>query len=286
MSQAFSPGCACPVAITTETPGSPGSNGTNGYNAYSVLQNSFVVPAINSNVTVTVDQAAWESVGQNVFIPGAGNFSVASIASGTPPTSVTLTYLNYAGNTNAGATIASGVNISPSGTQPAALSTPVSIANGGTGASAKAGAQSGLGLGQNATVSNQSGLTQSMPTSATQVTNVGVTVPATGLYQVQGFATVDMQGMTIGTSAETITLRVQDTTSSTTLATATINLPIVTTLTFPSFDYITPPVTATLTLNDTLQLQVSMSQNHSGNPTAGTIKISSGGLIITPLALS
>lgn len=277
--------CICPTPITVEVPGSPGSSGTNGYNAFSILQNSFVVPAISSNVTITVDQATWMVVGQPVYVQGAGIFAVASVTAGTPPTIVTLTYLNYQGNTNAGNTIAATAQISPSGTQPTGLTSPLPIANGGTNATTQAGAQTNLGLGQNATLSNQSGLTQSMPTSATQVTNVGITVPATGLYLIQGFATVDMQGITIGSNAEVITLRVQDTTSAATLATAAINLPIVTTLTFPSFDYITPPVTATLTLNDVLQLQISMTQNHSGNPTAGTIKISSGGLIITPLSL-
>lgn len=277
--------CICPTPVTTEVPGSPGNNGINGYNSFSILQSQFMVPAINSNVSITVDQATWEVVGQNVYVEGAGIFSVASVTGGSPPTQLTLTYLNYQGNSNTGDTIATGAQISPAGTQPQGLTTPISIANGGTNATTQGAAQVNLGLGQNATVSNQSGLTQTMPTSATQVTNVGLTVPATGLYLILAYVTVDMQGITIGTSAEVITLRVQDTTSATTLATAAMNVPIVTTQTYPSVDYLTPIVTANLTLNDALQLQISISQNHAGNPTAGTIKISSGGLTIVPLAL-
>jgi hypothetical protein len=208
MSQATPSACACPTPITTEVPGSagtPGTNGTNGYNAFSILQSSFIVPAVGSNVTVSVDQAQWMVPGQNVNAQGAGTFQVASVVAGSPATVVTLTYLNYVDNTNSGNTVPAGSQISPDGYQPS-LSFPISIADGGTNATTQAAAQVNLGLGQNATVLNASGLSLSMPTTPTEITGVTVTVPATGLYEISAFATVDMVGITIGTSAEVITL--------------------------------------------------------------------------------
>lgn len=286
MSCATPSACACPTPVTTEVPGSPGAAGTagtNGTNAVSVVQSpGFTVPNIGSSVTFAVDQNKWLSLNQNVFVTGAGTFSVSGLG-GT--TSVTLTYLNYTSNTAAGNAIAAGALVSPGGFQ-AALTLPLSIANGGTGAATKANAQADLGLGQNATFINVTGLTQTVTSTATLVAGATLTVPAAGLYQVQAFAAFDFAGVTIGTSAETITLTVNDTTQSTVIATGIRNVPIITTQTYPSLQWTTPPLTVTFVANDVLQLQVVISQNHAGNPTAGTIKVSAGGIIVTPLALS
>jgi hypothetical protein len=184
-----------------------------------------------------------------------------------------------------------GALVSPSGTQPT-LSTPWSIANGGTGAATKSAAQLALGLGQNSTFkitgldSGGASLAQNVTTSTTTITGTTLVVPATGLYLVSGYAIVDFAGATIGTSAETLTLSINDTTAVTTVTSVVRNVPILTTITYPSINWAVAALTATLTSGDTLALQMLFSQNHAGNPTAGTIKISSAGLIITPLALS
>ena len=150
MSQAVCNNCGCPTPTVTEVPGSPGAagtNGTNGKNAFSTVQVAFVVPAISSSVSITVDDNSWVVVGQTIFCFGAGSFQVNSLA-GT--TVIGATYLNYTENTNAGATINPGAQISPGGTEPSlvglahsgansditsltALSTPLSLAQGGTG---------------------------------------------------------------------------------------------------------------------------------------------------------
>ncbi len=73
------------------------------------------MPAKGSSVSVSVDDNTTVTNGQNVFVEGAGYFSVNSKA-GT--TVVGLTYLNYSVNTAAGNTISAGAQISPAGTEP------------------------------------------------------------------------------------------------------------------------------------------------------------------------
>lgn len=119
MSGAIVKNCACPTPEVVEIPGSPGAAGTPGaagVNAFTLTTADFTVPAISGNVAVSVANNSWMAVGQNIFVQGAGYFSVASL-SGT--TTVTLTYLNYNGNTAAGNTITAGAQVSPGGTQPA-----------------------------------------------------------------------------------------------------------------------------------------------------------------------
>lgn len=279
MSCASPSGCACPTPVTTEVPGSPGAagtNGTNGVNAFSIVQLNFTVPPINSSVSITVNTNLWMTVGQNVFCAGAGYFSVSS-TSGT--TSVTLLYLNYSVNANSGNVINAGAQISPGGTQ-AAISVPVTIANGGTGATTQGGAQVALGLGQNATFINVAGLSQAITAVSTLIAGATLTIPTTGLYLVQGFATVEFDAVTFS-AQRTLTLKIVDTTATQTIATANKTMQVVTTTSFPDVDYITPPQTATLTGGDVLQLQISVSTINS----AGTFQVLAGGIIITPLAL-
>jgi hypothetical protein len=134
----------------SEVPGSPGAagtNGTDGINAFSTVQAQFTVPAINSSVSITVDFNQWVVVGQYIFIFGAGTFLVNSLA-GT--TVIGATYSNFTQNTHAGAVIAVGSQISPSGDEPTltgfahsgansditsltGLTTPLTRAQGGTG---------------------------------------------------------------------------------------------------------------------------------------------------------
>ncbi len=110
----------CETALPTQLvgpegpQGDPGTNGTDGVNAFSFTTADFTVPAIGDNVTVFVTSSAWASIGQNVFVEDAGTFSVSSKPAST---SIVLTYLNYAGNTNAGNSVSAGAEVSPAGTQ-------------------------------------------------------------------------------------------------------------------------------------------------------------------------
>ena len=122
-------GCCthCPTPDTVQVPGpegdpgAAGTNGVNGINAFTLTTAIFAVPAINDLVTVAVGSTAWMGEGQNVYIPGAGYFSVEAIVSAT---SVQLRYLNYEVNTHEGDNIAIATSVSPGGTQPTAPALP------------------------------------------------------------------------------------------------------------------------------------------------------------------
>ena len=114
--------CAVPISVSVPgiegaagTDGSPGAAGTN---AYTLTTADFEVPIPGSNVTVAVADSTWITVGQVLFIQGAGWFTVVS----KPTTqSVLVTYVNTGINANAGATISAGAQISPGGAVPTVL---------------------------------------------------------------------------------------------------------------------------------------------------------------------
>lgn len=127
----MSDGCCnhCPTPETIQVPGPEGATGpagpagVAGGNAYSfTTTTTFIVPAIGSNVTVIVNSSAWMAIGQIVFIPGAGYFEVVTVPNSI---SVQLKYLAYEFNTFAGAVIAIGTAVSPSGPQVAAPPDPI-----------------------------------------------------------------------------------------------------------------------------------------------------------------
>jgi hypothetical protein len=270
----------CSTQLQTNVPGpqgNAGTNGTNGVNALSIVQTAFVVPAIASSVSVVVDNNSWMVVGQNVFVYGAGYFSVNSLA-GT--TVAGLTYLDYVGNTAAGNTVNPGAQISPAGTQ-ATFTDPLPLANGGTGGTTKATAQAALGLGQNATVATVSGLTQDLSATPTLVAGCTVTAPAAGSYLILSTAEIEYVGATFAAS-NAITLAVVDTTSSTTETTTARQTGIMTAATLPSEDIISPFNVVTLAANDVLQLQISVATAAS----AGHAYVVSASLCLVPLALS
>ena len=224
MSAANCSHCGCPTPEVVEIPGSPGANGTDGVagiNAFSITQQDFTVPAVSSAVTVTVDTNAWMVVGQNVFVLGAGYFQVTSLG-GT--TAVGLTYLDYAGNTNAGNNITAGAQISPAGTQ---YANPVPIASGGTGAATAAAARAALSaaeLGANTDITSLTGLTSGGTFTCNGVS--AVTVAATNLTANSVvIITLKTVGGTVGAipSIKTITAGVGFTVSGTASDSSTYN---------------------------------------------------------------
>jgi hypothetical protein len=97
--------------------GPAGSNGTDGVNAFTITTSPTVIPAALANVNVNVADSDWMAIGQVLFLsdgPDIGHFQVVTINS---PTSVTLKFLNYTGNSAVGATIAVNATVTPSGPQ-------------------------------------------------------------------------------------------------------------------------------------------------------------------------
>lgn len=89
-----------------------GANGTSGVNAYTITTLSFVTPAAGASVTVNVGITSWASIGQILFVAGAGYYQVAAILN---PTQFSLTNLAGYGNVAGGTNVGSGATVSPSG---------------------------------------------------------------------------------------------------------------------------------------------------------------------------
>lgn len=98
-------------------PGTDGTNGTNGTNAYSTSNPGFNVPAVSSQVGVTMDTTDWMGIDQIVFIEDAGYYQVKSIPAASDPPEAYLENLGYTGNASPGTSIATGKHIGPAGLQ-------------------------------------------------------------------------------------------------------------------------------------------------------------------------
>lgn len=132
------PGC-CSTVPPVQIPGAEGepgigTNGTNGINAYTVTLSDFVIPAINSNVTIGVGTSLARVVGEIVFVgdgTNEGHFQVASIPGDN---SLELKFLGYNGDSAPGVTVAAGAGLTPSGTQPPLSGAlPTSLTDNSTG---------------------------------------------------------------------------------------------------------------------------------------------------------
>jgi len=277
--------CApCPAVQTVNVPGeqgdpgSAGTDGTNGVNAFTTTAADFVIPAINSNVTVSVGNSTWMAIGQNVFSEEPANFEVVSLPG---PSSVELKFLGYTGDAAPGATISAGSKISPAGLQGTnPFADPIPIANGGTGSATKGAAQAALGLGQDITQLNSDALAYDV-TNSYASTGAAVAVVTTGLYLIIARATVLFTGVTFA-SSRTLSLRVRNTTQTTTHSETVRATNVHTTTSFPAIDYCLPVVAAQLTAGDILQIQAQLDTVES----AGSTVITSGSLAIIPLALA
>lgn len=140
--------------------GSDGTNGVDGENAYTVTTDDFNIPAVAATVDVEVASTNWMVTGQIIFIEGAGEFEVTAVIDDN---NVTLENLGYVNNSAPATNIATGAGVSPAGPEPdvtgfaasgsnsditelTGLTTPLTVAQGGTGGATAAVARSNLGL--------------------------------------------------------------------------------------------------------------------------------------------
>lgn len=279
--------CApCPVKETVNIPGTPGTDGApgaagaNGLNAYTVTTANFTVPAIGSNVTVSVGNSGWMVPGQNIFVQGPADFTVSSVPNAT---SVILTFLGYTGNVAPGAVIAAGAGVSPGGIEGPVLN-PLPIADGGTGATTAAAALSNLGIAQNITAAYASGaaytLTNVSQLMAFGTTSPTITIPTTGVYLILARARIDFVGTTFAAN-QTCTLKVRRTAAvagDIANATITYEFDIVTTRTQTTFDAYLPIVQFSATAADVIQLWGVI----SAAPGAGSVEAVEATLIAIP----
>jgi hypothetical protein len=101
------PQCSTPVTVAVP--------GTAGLPAFTNTTANFVVPAIGSNVNLTVNDTSWMDPGMYLFTMGTGgqaNFTVNAIVSSNI---VTVTFLGLTGDAAPGATISLGARVTPVG---------------------------------------------------------------------------------------------------------------------------------------------------------------------------
>lgn len=90
--------------------GDPGTNGAAGVSPSTTTTASFIMPAANGTVTVTVLSTAWAVAGLPIYVESAGHFVVATVLSAT---SFSLTAQNSTGNVAAGTVIPTGRRVVP-----------------------------------------------------------------------------------------------------------------------------------------------------------------------------
>lgn len=276
----------CPTVQPVNIPGSQGGagtnglNGANGANAYTVTTADTVIPAVNNTEIFPVANSGFMAIGQNVFLSDGANIGNFKTVSFPSVSSVELEFLGYTGDSSPGATISAGASVVAAGQQG---SPPANtFANGMTTGTTKGTAQTNLGLGQNALVSNSIGLTQVITNSFVEVGTCDVTVATAGVYLILADATITMAGVTFS-SSRTITLRLRNVTQGTTISTADFPTQILTTQNEPALKIKVPFLTdATAVAADHYQLQITIDVVNS----AGTLQVSAGSLCAVPLRFS
>lgn len=223
--------CCSPCADveTVEIPGVQGDAGTNGtdgedgVNAFTMLTAGFNVPNVGSDEDIFVADNQWMVIGQIIFIENAGFYEVLSK---TGTTGANVENLGYTVNTAPAVAIPSGGGVSPGGSQPSiaglasdgvnsditeltGLTTPLSVAQGGTGLTAPveplATYAAGTGYVYTATAAALNFVT----------TDPVVTIVEDGLYMLIARVRTDIGVLTTISAARTLTLKLRNTTTAT-----------------------------------------------------------------------
>jgi len=94
-------------------PGLPGVAGVSGQNSFTTLLSTFIQPAINGTVTISVQESNWIATGQIIYISNAGYYSVSSVINSN---TVIVVNIGYSVNVAPGLTAGSiGAEVSPAG---------------------------------------------------------------------------------------------------------------------------------------------------------------------------
>jgi hypothetical protein len=305
----------CSQIQTVNVPGSPGAPGAAGFTFTTAY---FTIPILNATVSIQVASTAFMTIGLNVFV-GDANFIVTGVNS---LTSCTLQYIglhgssNFPGDALPGTSVVSGsiivagmgnvstpIALADGGTgvtSLAALATalnsqlsailggvPLPIVNGGTGGATIAAALAALGIAQTPTTVYASGtaytLTASQALVAFGTTSPTITIPATGAYLLVAGARVDLVGATFAAN-QTVSLKLRRTAAvagDIANAVAAQQFDIVTTKTYTTFRGDLPHVVFAATAADVIQLWGGL----SATPSAGAVNVVEAWLIAIPLHL-
>lgn len=230
--------------------GTPGADGTDGLNAFTVTTADFTVPAIGATVSIAVGSSQFLTIGQTVFVAGAGYFEVTAKAD---TTHFTGEYLDVSGNTHATENIVAGAAVSPGGPE---LTTPITVAKGGTNSATATLARAALGIG-GANLSVYAAGTAYQFTNTAALLNFGTTDPSLtitspGVWLLLACVRVDYNAATFA-AVRTGTLKLRRTNNTAAdLANGSRSFltDIITTLTYTLGVIALPPVIYTTTNSD------------------------------------
>lgn len=162
--------------------------GTIGKNAFTTLTADFVQPAVNANVTASVEDSSWAAVGQIVYVAGGGGYY--AVASKPSTTSIALTNLGYDGFSSPGTSIPSPSQVSPGG-----IRGPSESSFGALVSTTSGGAEVFVGVaGTNASSGEVAGRTVNSPTPISKLVasiSPGVYVAPAPVYRVKVYVSTD-----------------------------------------------------------------------------------------------
>lgn len=223
---------------------------------------------------VGTDIIAGQGPGAVLANPGPWSGVITAIPS---PNTITVKNLR---TVDQGLTISSGALVAPIGFLPA---TPITVGQGGSGATTKAGAQTAFGLGQDSVVSSGAALAQGITAVNAQVGAIDVQLSAAGVWEMRGFVSIDMAAVTFAAAPRTITAKIRNITQGTDLASGVLHTQNTAAGSFPTHFLIIPPVKYTTGVAaDHLQMFILVDVAITG----GTLTVDAGSLEAIPLRLS
>lgn len=265
--------------------GAAGTNGTNGINAFTTTTAQVgPTPAdITTAYSIAVTNSTQFVVGTDLIIgqgPGAvlaNPGPLAVVITAIPaPNSITVKNLR---TVDQGVTVSSGAVVAPIGFLP---TTPITIAQGGTGSATKAAAQTALGLGQDSVISSGAALAQAITAANVQVGAIDVQLPAAGVWELRAFVMIDMLGVTFAVN-RTITCKIRNITQGVDICNGVLHTQAPTTTSYPTHALPLPPFKYTgAVANDHLQMFILIDVINS----AGTLTVDAGSLEAIPLRLT
>jgi len=213
--------CACPTPEVVEIPGAAGENGENGeagadgQSAYTTLTAALTMPGAAGPVVAatSVANSDWVGIGQILFISDGTDFGHFKVLTKPSAVSLTLEWMDYAGDAAGGSVIGNGGTVSASGTEPS-IPSPTTIANGGTNSATATLARAALGVGGASLTVYAAGTAYQLTNTAALLnfgtTDPSLTITSAGVWLLLARARIDYTGATFA-AVRTGTLKLRRT---------------------------------------------------------------------------